>query len=183
MWGGIAAPLRGQKTADADKAGAKSADNLERELDIRYAQAYLNLMEATLGKYEEINRTRANTIQPAVIDSIRDAVRKARERVQLAQSDDVADSQIYVATAEVDLRAAESALQTAESANARSPHAVNAGEVARLKAQVVLAKIRVERARHLASESPLSNVRYEIELFREDLQELQLRVALLRQRN
>ena len=46
-----------------------------------------------------------------------------------------------------------------------------------------LAKVRVDKARHLASESPLSNVRYELELLREDIQELQLLVALLMTRN
>ncbi len=71
----------------------------------------------------------------------------------------------------------------AQAANARTPGAVTDGEIARLKAQEQLARVRVERAGHLASEPALSTIRYELELLREDVQELQLRVALLRSRN
>jgi hypothetical protein len=181
-WGEIA-PLREHKRADANQAAASPADGEARELDIRYAQAYLKLIQATLEKYEEINRRVPNTIRSAVMQGIRDSEREARERIQLAQSDDVGDAQIYVSSAEADLRLAEEALGSAQGANARSPGAVSQGEIGRLKAQVEFAKARIVRARHLASESPLSNVRYELELLREDVQELQLRVSLLVSRN
>ncbi len=179
----IVSPLWGQPKADASKSDASPAEDQQRDLEIRYAQAYLNLMEATLGKYQEINRKEARTIGPAVIEGIQDAVRERREQVQLAQSDDTADSQVYVSSAQADLRLAEQAVRSALAAKARSALAVSDSELARLKAQEELAKIRVERASHLASESPLANVRYELELLREDVQELQLRVSLLRTRN
>ncbi len=175
--------LWGQKKAEADTSDSTSASDQERELEIRYAQAYLKVMEATLAKYDELNRRLPNTIRATVIQDIRDATRKAQERVQLAQSDEVGDAQVYVASAEANLRVAEDALRIAQAANSRTPRAVGDGEIGQLKAQVELAKVRVDRARHLASESPLSNVRYELELLREDVQELQIRVALLRTRN
>ena len=43
--------------------------------------------------------------------------------------------------------------------------------------------MRIDKAKHLASESPLSNVRFELEQLREEVQELRLLVALLRFRN
>ena len=115
-----------------------------------------------------------------MIQSLQDSVRKARERVQLAESDDEGDSRIYVSSAEADLRLAEDGLRRAQLANSKSAQAISDGEIGRLKAHAELAKIRVEKARHLASESPLSNVRYELELLREDVNELQLYMSLLR---
>ena len=174
----LAAPLWGQQETNAPKTGA--AADRERELDIRYAEAYLKLMEATLARHEESNRTMPNTVRPTVIQGIQSAVREARERVELARRDEAGDSEIYVSSAEAELRLAEEALRRSQAANAKGARAISDGEVARLRAQVDLAKVRVEKARHLASESPLSNVRYELELLREDVQELQIFVALLR---
>ena len=61
--------------------------------------------------------------------------------------------------------------------------AISQGEVDRLIAQRDLAKVKIEKAKHLASESPLSNVRFELEQLREEVQELRLMVVLLRFRN
>jgi hypothetical protein len=181
--GESASPLRGQKKPDSNQFGATSADDEIRMLDIRYARAYLKLMEATLGKYEEINRRIGKTIRPAVIEGLQESVREAQERIQLGENDDASDAKIYVSSAEADLRSAEESLRNAQIANSTNPGTVHAGEVLRRVAQVELAKVRIERARHLASESSLSNVRYELQLLREDVQELQLRVSLLMSRN
>ena len=78
-------------------------------------------MEATLNRYEESNRVARNTIRPTVIQGIQDAVRKARERVQLAQSEDVGDSQVFVSSAEASLRLAEESLRRAQAANSKTP--------------------------------------------------------------
>ena len=109
----IIAPLWGQQKAEPEKPAAGSPEAQEKALDIRYAQAYLGVMEATLARYEESNRVAPNTIRPTVIQGIQDAVRKARERVQLAESDEVGDSQIYVSSAEASLRLAEESLRRA----------------------------------------------------------------------
>jgi hypothetical protein len=175
-----ASPLWGQQKSEPGASETSAAQKQEKELNLRYAQAYLAFMEATLARYEESNRNAPNTIRPTIIQGIQDSVRKARERVQMAQSDEVGESQIYVSSAEADLRLAQESLRRAEAANSRNARPFSDGEIARLKSQVELAKVRVEKARHLASESPLSNVRYEIELLREDVQELQLVVALIR---
>ncbi|HEY4308407.1 MAG TPA: hypothetical protein VGN12_03045 [Pirellulales bacterium] len=179
----VNSPLWGQQDAKPVIANPAEAAQQEKELDIRVAEAYLNLMEATLRKYEDTNRRAPNTIRPTIIQGVQDAVRKARERVQLAQGDDINDSQIYVSSAEGDLRLAEDALSKAEAANRRLSGAISQGEVDRLRAQRDLAKVKIEKAKHLAAESPLSNVRFELEQLREEVQELRLFVALLRFRN
>jgi hypothetical protein len=183
----IATPSAAQQKSEAsesDKAAQKAAEKKkEQELDVKYAKAYLKLVEATLEKYEDTNRRLPNTIRPSVIQAIQEGVREARERLQLAQRDDVSDSEIYVSGAESDLRTAEESLRKAEAANIQFSGTISDAEIARLKADVELSKIRAEKARHLASESALSNVRYELEQLREDVQELRMFVALLRDRN
>jgi hypothetical protein len=181
--GQISSPLWGQQEPKLPDTDATAAAEKERDLDTRVAQAYLNFMEATLRKYDETNRRAPNTIRPTIIQGIQDAVRKARERLQMAQGDDITDTQIYVSSAEADLRLIEDTLSKAQGANRRMSGAISQGEIDRLIAQRDLAKVKVEKAMHLASESPLSNVRFELEQLREEVQELRLMVALLRFRN
>jgi hypothetical protein len=164
-----------------DEPAAPAGD--EQALDVRYAKAYLNLVEATLAKYQEPNRRQPNMIRRGVISALEETVREAQERVQLAVGDDKNQSAIYVASAEAALRAAQESLRKAETANRQRPGTTGTFELARLKAEIDLAKVRVDKANHLASESPLSNVEYELEQLREDVQELRLIVALLRDRN
>ena len=183
----VATPLAAQQpddkqTAEKDKQTEKEKE-VEKELDIRYAKAYVRLMEATLEKYQETNRRLPNTIRPAVIQAIQEGVREARTRVHRAETDDSHDSAIYVSGAEADLRFAQEALRKSEAANLQFAGTVSAVEIARLKADVELANVRIDKARHLAAESPLSNVRFELEQLREDVHELRLIVALLRDRN
>jgi seryl-tRNA(Sec) selenium transferase len=177
----FATPLLAQQKDDAP--ASDSASDAEKQLDLRYAKAYLRLMEATLNKYEETNRRQPNTIRRGVIQAIQENVREARDRIKLAESDNASDADIYVSSAEADLRAIQESLRKAEAANLQRPGTVGQPEVERLKADLDLAKVRVDKARHLASESPLSNVRFELEQLREDVQELRLIVALLRDRN
>ena len=177
----VASPLVAQQQHDA--APSDKDSSTERELDLRYAKAYLRLMEATLNKYQETNRRQPNTIRRGVIQAIQENVREARERVQLAESDDASHAEIYVSSAEADLRAAQESLRKAEAANLQRSRTISQAELDRLKADVDLAMVRADKARHLATESPLSNVRFELEQLREDVQELRLIVALLRDRN
>ena len=103
-------------------------------------------MEATLEKYQETNRRLPNTIRPSVMQAIQENVREARERVQLAEKDDTSDAEIYVSGAESDLRSAQESLSKAEAANLQFNGTVSAPEVERLKAELDLAKIKVDRA-------------------------------------
>jgi hypothetical protein len=177
----VAAPLFAQQKDDVQPSDKDR--QTEQELDVQYAKAYLKLVEATLAKYQETNRRSPNTIRRGVITAIEENVRTAGDRVKLAESDDVSDAQIYVSSAEARLRASQESLRKAESVNLQRPGTIGAPEVARLKAEIELGEMRIAKAKHLASESPLSNVRFEIEQLREDVAELRLIVSLLRDRN
>jgi hypothetical protein len=177
----VAAPLPAQQASDAVSPAKESST--EKELNVRYAKTYLRLMEATLSKYQETNRRQPNVIRRGVIQAIEENVRDARERVQLAESDEARHAEIYISSAQADLRAVQESLRKAEVANSQRSGTVSQVEIARLKAEIELATVRLEKARHLASESSLSNVEFELEQLREDVQSLRLIVALLRDRN
>lgn len=183
----IATPLLAQHkdaAASTDKNSGQEKDpQKEKDLDVKYAKAYLALMEATMAKYQETNRRLPNTIRPSVVRALQESVREAQERLQLAEHDDVSDAEIYVSSAQSDMREAEEAIRKAEAANLQFAGTVSDFEVRRLKAELEVAKIRAEKANHLASESPLANVRYELQQLREEVQELRMFVALLRDRN
>ena len=178
-----ATPLAAQQKDDQGGSDKQSEKKKEQELDVRYAKAYLRLAEATLAKYEAANRKLPRTIRPSVMDALKEEVREAQERVQLAESDDTSDVDIFVSSADMDLHEAQVALDKAERTNLQQSGTVSDEEIARLKADLDLAKIRKEKAGHLGAESSLSGVRFELEQLREEVAELRMFVAILRDRN
>jgi hypothetical protein len=94
--------------------------------------------------------------------------------VELAQSGETNDSRLHVLRAEADVRLAEDSLKRAEATNKRLANTISPGEMARLVAARDLARLKVERARQLASEPPLSHLRFDVDELREDVQEIQL---------
>ena len=81
LWGQIVSPLWGQQKTEPSKPPAGSEEQQEMALDVRYAEAYLAAMKATLHRYEETNRVAPNTIRPTIIQGLQSAVRKgARTR-------------------------------------------------------------------------------------------------------
>lgn len=173
-------PLLARQDGTGVDPQAPNSSNEERQLNVRYAQAHLNLVEARLAELVDRNRRAPNTIRPAAIQLAQESVGKARQRLESARNESANESQAYVVRAEAELRAAEQELARAEKINQRLANSVSPAELARLKAQRELARIKVEKARHLASESPLSNIRFEIDQLREDVEELRLREAMSR---
>ncbi|HVU88256.1 MAG TPA: hypothetical protein VHD36_13130 [Pirellulales bacterium] len=181
-----AAPLSAQQKQGAGESGTKDDAKekaTEKDLDLRYAKAYVRVMEATLAKYQETNRRLPNTIRPTVIQAIQEGLREAQERVKLVDDDASNDGDIFVSGAEAELREEQEALRKAEAANVQFSGTISAEEIALLKARVELATINLQKAKHLGVESDLSNVRFELEQLREEVAELRMYVALLRDRN
>jgi hypothetical protein len=170
----MASPLRGQPNNDTAKSAASPTASEGKELRIRYAEAHLKLMEARLAEFEAINRRNPNTIRPAAIQLIQEYVAKARERLKATQSDEPNDSRVHVVAAEAELRLVDEKLRRAEEVHRRLPNSVTTEEIARIKAERDLAKIKLETASHMASESPLTILQFEMDALRADVQELRL---------
>jgi hypothetical protein len=178
-----AAPLLAQPKDSAGESDKNTVSAEEKALNLRYANAYLALLEVTLAKYEDMNRAAPNTIRPTVIQAIKNAVSDARSHLAQTESDEKNASEIYVKTAEARLQVSEDILKRSEAAVARNANAISPQEIARLKAARDLDKVKVEKARHLALESPLSNLQFEVTQLHEDVQELRMAVAILQSKN
>ena len=181
--GWLTAQLSVPSQADAqNESKDKPKQDSKEEVNVRYAQAYAKLMEAEVAKLNFSNRTVPGTIRPAVIQAAQVALREAQDRVKLAKkNDDIPDHEIYVEAAKAYLAYSEESLRQAESANLKFGGTISDVEMARIKAQLELAKTRVEVANNLAGESPLLQAQYELELLREQVNQLQI-VLLLRDR-
>jgi hypothetical protein len=167
--------------SDSDSLWPKESKK-ELDADLACAKAYLRLMEAVQNKYQEINRLQPNSIPPSVMQVFQQGVGEATDYVQSLEKGGMSDGRIYAAFAESELRSRRDSLRQAEQANAVSPGAVSASQVAVLQADVDLAKVRLERARDLADEPPLSSVRFELGQLHEEVQRLRMFVAVLRER-
>ena len=183
--GWLTAQLSAPSQADAQNDSKdKPKQNSSEEIEVRYAQAYVKLMEAELAKLNFSNRAVPGTIRPAVLEAAQVAVREAQDRVKLAKkSDDIPDHEIYVDAAKSDLKYAEDSLRKAEAANLKFGGTVSDTEMARLKAQLELAKARIEVAGNLKGASPLIQAQFELEQLREQVQQMRIMIALLRDRN
>lgn len=180
----VAAPLRAQRPDAPTTTTSEKQDDGDKSLRVRYAEAYQKLMEAELAKYEATNRQLPGTIRPSVMEALSMGVRKAADRVQAAKNGEtnMGGSAILLA-AQTDLGIAEASLRKAQQANLQQPNAVRAVEVTRLQAALDLARLRVDLAKQVESESPLSQLEWEVGQLREQVLELRLIVALLRDRN
>ena len=168
----------GQQASTPD-APATEVSSEEQQLNLRYAQAYLNLMEVTLRRYDESNQPRRARSGRRSFKGCKSPCGRLASGCNRPRRTMSPMPQEYIAAAQAQLNLAEESLRKAEAANKLRSGSVNADEVARLAAQRDLAVVRLEKARHLASESPLSNVRYELDQLREEVGELKLFVALL----
>ncbi|MBI2826731.1 MAG: hypothetical protein HYX69_18825 [Planctomycetia bacterium] len=176
----VASPLPAQQ-----KSGTPAASKDQNgTLNVRYANAYLKLVEAELRKLQDTNRKLPGTIRPSVIEAMEAAVGEARDRLNAAQKQQSdMEGGLYLLAAQSELKAAQESLGKAEAANREVPDTVGRFEVARLQAALELAQVKLEKARILDADSPLAQVQWEIEQLREQVQDLRLIVALLRDRN
>ena len=81
------------------------------------------------------------------------------------------------------MSSAEASWRRVEDANAAAPGSISAARAAIVKADLELAKVRVEKARHLSDEPALSSVNFELAQLREQVQQLRILVALLGERD
>ena len=128
LCGWLAMQIDSPSMAWTQHEAAASPDADHQDIDVRYAKAYLQLVETTLAKYQETNRRQPGVIRRGVIQALEDTVLKSRERVQVAEQGDRNHSDIYVVSAEATLRLANESLRKAESANRQRPGTIGQAE-------------------------------------------------------
>jgi Tfp pilus assembly protein PilX len=154
--------------------------NDKDSLSVRYAQAQLRLAELTLQKAQSLNQRMANTITPAMVSLFSDDVEFAKSQLQAVKSTGKLDSyQGLLRRAELSLRTAEQNLKKITEADKLMPGTFDASDLERLKINVELAKVRLERGKALANADPQTKLQWQVELLNDDVARLKEQQAMI----
>jgi len=119
-------------------------------LDVQYARAQLALAEANLKRVEEINRRVARAVSDKVVDEYRGDLAVAKARLELTSRGDTDSFQVWLRSAEANLKSAERAWQNATLANRHMPATVEPLDVERLRLRAEVCRVELEQGRALA---------------------------------
>jgi hypothetical protein len=162
---------------------AAPANNSPPEsLDVRYARARLRLAELTLQKGQGMNRKVAGTLTGGLISQFADDVEFAKVQLQNAtRPEGINPHRGYLLRAEMVRHAVESKLKKAIEANGRVPGVVSASELERLRLDVEIAQMRVERGQSLIDASQDAKLQWQIDLLNDELARVKEQTYLLGQ--
>jgi Tfp pilus assembly protein PilX len=164
----------------AGAAAQPSKANDKDSLPVRYAQAQLRLAELTLQKAQALNHRMPNTITPGMIGLFSDDVEFAKAQLQAVKSTGKLDSfQGLLRRAELGLRSAEQNLKKTIEADKLMPGTFDATDVERLKINVELARVRLERGKALANADPQAKLQWQVELLNDDVARLKEQQAMI----
>lgn len=154
---------------------------------VKYAQAMVNVAEATLKRAQQANRQAGGAEFPAsVVQGLQNDLAMAKARVRFFQDGGSGGSEApYRAAARDSLSAAELSLKQAMDVNSRVQGTIDNAELARRQAQVELAKARLDVCQQLDLEKASNEQRmqWEIMLLQEDVHELRSEIEVLKHRN
>jgi hypothetical protein len=154
----------------------------QESLDVRYARAQLKFAELTLQKAQDMNRKVPGTLIGGLIARFADEVEFAKLRLQSAMRPEGIDAlQACVQRAELARRLAENRLKKSIEANQRAPGIVPASELERIKLEVEIAQLRVERGKSLADATPDAKLQWQLEMLNDDLARVSEQTYLLGQ--
>jgi len=169
-----------------DKSSAakdpKSADSKSAQTDtvsIRYAKAQLRVAELTLMKAKELNRKVPGTLIPSMMSQFYDEVEFAKLRLDtLPKGDKGAGFEGYLQRCEIDLRFAEARLKKAIEVDKKIPGEFEPIDLERLKLNVEMGQLRLERGRALANGPADAKLQWQIEMLNEATMQLKQQISL-----
>jgi hypothetical protein len=162
-----------------DKKASSAAVTGSGDFAERYARANLRLAELRLQKAQEMNRRVARTLAQSVVELFADDVEFAQAQLKSAQSGGQIDSfDLWLRRAQLELQDREKQLNMATTANQRVPNAFAPIDLARIRAGLELAKLRVDRGRELADAPPPEKLAWQLEMMNEGLNRVDIMVSL-----
>ena len=153
---------------------------------VNYAQALVQLAEATLKNAQQTNSKAAAAVPASVVQSLQNDVSIAKARVRFFQDGGSGASEAsYRAAARDLLSASEASFKQATDIDSRAPGTIGNAEVARRQAEVALAKARLDVCERLDLNKATDQQRmqWEVMLLQEDVHELRSQVELLKHQN
>ncbi len=156
----------------------KSAD--QNSLAVRYAKAQLRLAELTLQKAQAMNRRVPSTISAPMIALFTDEVEFAKAQLDLAgRSGGFDPFQALLRRAELNLRNSETRLKKAVEADKLIPGTFDESDIERLRVNVELATVRLERGKSLVNAGAESKLQWQVELLNDDVARLKEQQAMI----
>lgn len=151
---------------------AASPASQAESLEVRYARLWLQLAETNLQRAQRANQRVANAVPANVVAEYRARVDVARARLESSQAAKPDQLAFWQAGAAAAHRAAEVRYQSASAANARMANTIDPGEVERLRLRTALAELQVERGRAVAGAAPAAQLRWQLEVLFDQVDEL-----------
>lgn len=148
----------------------------DESVDVRLARAHLELARLDLRSAREANERIADLFPAGHIDRLRLHVATDEAQLEQALTGEAADPhQICIRSAEAAVEMAEADLQRLRAAHERMPTAVRESSVERAAVVAEIARLNLERARHLdADELLLTHLQWQIDDLRHQVLELQM---------
>jgi hypothetical protein len=171
--------IAGAALYQAGSAAQQEKDGTKGDFAVRYARAQLRLAELTLQKAQEMNQKIPETLAAGTVEQFSDDVAFAKAQLESAMrggSNDPFDA--WLRRAEIDLRAAEARLQRAVEANKLVRGAYGPTDLERMRANIELARLRVERGQALAKGPADARLSWQIEMMNEGLNRVDEMVTL-----
>ena len=171
FWGQVQFPPPNRPVAKA-KVAAESKIAPE-SVEVRYAQAQLQLAEANLSRVQQSNQQMERTVPSSIVAEYEDDVRVAKTRLQQSTAGDSGGRfRVWLARAVAEERDAATVWQKATAANQSVPNTFAEIDVERYRLRGEVAKLQLERGQSLANASREAQLQWQAELLDNQMQRL-----------
>jgi type II secretory pathway pseudopilin PulG len=153
------------------------------ELNIRYAEVYLQLAKVQLQRAVDTNKQVPGTFTNVAIEALRQIVFVAQEQLDMLKKSSGRPVNMFLVSAEANSRASAAAYNRAKAVNQMSPGAIPAAEIERLRLTAELASINLEKAKTIGDESSQEYVQWQIDQLREEFFQIRNQLAQISRMN
>jgi hypothetical protein len=146
---------------------------ISESVEVRYAQAQLQLAEANLNRVEQSNKRVARSVPSSVVADYQHNVQVAKTRLEQATAGRAAgEFQVWLQRAEAERRTAETTWKNATAANVSVPGTVEPLDIERYRLRAEVAKLQLERGKTLVDSGREAQLQWEIDMLDNQVQRL-----------
>jgi hypothetical protein len=146
---------------------------VSQTVEVRYAEAQLQLAEANLNRVEQINKRLARSVPTSVVAEYQHDVQVAKTRLRQAAAGRAAGNfQVWLQRAEAERSTTEATWKNATAVNGRAPGTFEPLDVERLRLRAEVAKLQLERGRALVDSDRESQLQWEVDMLDNQVQRL-----------
>ena len=153
------------------------------ELNIRYAEVYLELAKVQLQRALDTNKQVPGTFTNVAIEALRQVVYVAEKQLDMLKHSNGRPVNVFLLSAEANARASAATYKRAKAVNQMSPGAIPTAEIERLRLTAELAAINLDKAKSIGNEASQEYVQWQIDQLREDFFQLRNQLAQIARMN